>query len=598
MDGQAGTKIILRNFPAGWCTDGRELLLVSLQAQLQVFGPLKGQPWIAPNLREAEVTFQSAKDAEEAIEVLHGVDFREPEEVATNPKSEYGGLVVALKQGKRGANAWQGDAPKKARTDFGLGSFSGGPSAGGPAVGAGVAGGFGAFAELAGVWYIGYQGSPADLSYTIEETGEVRVGKKRWLKLVPAGSFEDTKQDPNYAGTYFLNSAHREDTWEYLWLQDGVLHVHHFSTEDTGVSPHGSTYFWGEGRGTRDQGQGQPEMLQQPLVQPLYQAPQASWGKKKGRNKQAQSWMGLAAFEGTWTVMYEGEMEGSQSYTIAANGEVQVGKKRHLRLVPAGSPGDTRQDPNYAFEGVFLLDQCHREDTWEYVWMEFGRLCMHHFSEFDKRISPFGSPHFWGCGMATPSWQAMQEPTVPSAWAAWSKGASMGAAAVSRGPSYWRPMVGSAQKSAAAKAWEAEKTNWGTSAATPIVTPAHLVGAFEGTWAINYEPGGSSAAATASADAGGGADITYIISDSGEVRVGKKRKVYLVPAGSQHDVKQDGNYAGTYFLNDPHREDTWEYLWIEDERLVLHHFTGSDIGSSPSGSPNFYGTGTGVRKST
>uniref|UniRef100_A0A7S1LE00 Uncharacterized protein n=1 Tax=Alexandrium catenella TaxID=2925 RepID=A0A7S1LE00_ALECA len=587
---EAGTRVVLKDFPKGWCADGKELLLVSLQAQLQVFGALLGEPWIAPNLSHAEVIFKSQNDAKEAVEVLHGVDFREPEELTSSPDAKYKGLHVALKTGgKRGASTQHGEpAKKEARVAPG---------------GLNVPPGDGALAALAGTWSLGYGDGSADLSYTITESGEVRVGKKRWLQLVPAGSFQDAKQDPNYTGTYFLNNAHREDTWEYIWLEGGVLQLHHFTTEDNGVSPYGSPNYWGCGTGQlADQVAGQGEMFN---MQQQQQPPQQQWGgkKQKGWHK-ASHWGALAEFEGIWTVMYEGDpnMEAGMTYTITSSGEVTVGKKRHLQLVPAGSPADTRQDPNYAYEGIFLLDQCHREDTWEYMWIEFGRLCIHHFTEYDTGRGPFGSPHFWGMGMGLQA--AMMAPQMmpaprkgaPKGAPAWSPPAAWATQAASWGPapaaSYWRQgQVGKPGAKASKASWAAsdgsgwgDGSGWAPAGAVAGAPPTTPVGPFEGTWSVEYEPG----------DGG----MTYAITSGGEVKIGKKRRSQLVPAGSEWDMKKDPNYSGTYFLNEPHREDTWEYLWIENDVLQVHHFTGDDKGTSPLGSPSFFGGALGTRKET
>jgi len=436
------------------------------------------------------------------------------------------------------------------------------------------------------------------------------VGKKRWLKLVPAGSISDVKQDPNYIGTFLLDEAHREGTWEYLWLEGGTLQIHHFTAEDTGTSPRGSPNYFGSGVGV--------PVGQEAPVQQNVQGQQDYWQPKKRKTSSgsqvsraslprssAPEWanppQGMATLQGVWTIIYEGGQEG-MPYTISASGEVTVGKKRRLMLALAGSPSDTRGDPNYAYEGVYLLDNAHREDTWEYMWMEFGRLRIHHFTMYDTAISPFGSANYWGAGMGMP---AQDSPgggpwggsfSGPCGFAGGFSGGFAGGFAGgfggspagnfrSNSTSYWRQNFQGAKKanSNGTAAWGSSHV-WGTGAgAMPAVPPSNPLTDFEGAWNVVYEGGGDSG-------------MTYTISASGEVRVGKKRKTWMVPAGSQHDVRSDANYAGAYFLNDVHREGTWEYVWLEDGILRLHHFTAEDTKLSPLGSSNYFGSGEGTRR--
>merc|ERR1719420_961238 len=40
-------------------------------------------------------------------------------------------------------------------------------------------------------------------------------------------------------------------TWEYVWIEEGIMQVHHFSQKETGVSPFGSPNFSITGTGER-----------------------------------------------------------------------------------------------------------------------------------------------------------------------------------------------------------------------------------------------------------------------------------------------------------------------------------------------------------
>jgi len=108
-------------------------------------------------------------------------------------------------------------------------------------------------------------------------------------------------------------------------------------------------------------------------------------------------------FEGVWNVTYKGNTDGG-TYAINATGDVTVGKKRTVRLLPVGSEDDKRKDSNYLLPGMFLLDGVHNADTWEFVWLKEGKMHIHHFSLHDTLHSPLGSPHFWGIGEGRLSW--------------------------------------------------------------------------------------------------------------------------------------------------------------------------------------------------
>jgi len=280
-------------------------------------------------------------------------------------------------------------------------------------------------------------------------------------------------------------------------------------------------------------------------------------------------------------------------YTISATGEVTVGKKRNLQLLPAASDEATRQDRNYAHDGIFLLDDAHREGTWEFIWFEDGRLMLHHFTDYDSRISPLGSPHFWGAGEGSNSSSPVKTTAKPAPRPPSPPFKREPSPEVEVSPpsvqhttknSYKRLRMGEGRTGAAARRPggfapdEREQADEDHGAINPVffrlVPP-------EGTFHISYWSGGG--------------EMTYHFED-GHARVSKKRWVQLIEAGSPEDPIQDRNYIGTFLLNSVHREGTWEYVWLEYGKLVVHHFTENDTGISPLGSPNFYGVASGVRR--
>lgn len=50
-----------------------------------------------------------------------------------------------------------------------------------------------------------------------------------------------------------LDNVAGEDTWEYVWLENGTIRMHSFGSSEKGVSPFGSSNFWGAGEGTTTQ---------------------------------------------------------------------------------------------------------------------------------------------------------------------------------------------------------------------------------------------------------------------------------------------------------------------------------------------------------
>jgi len=123
----------------------------------------------------------------------------------------------------------------------------------GPDAGAGGGNSIAVVAELEGMWLVKYPRNSGEVKYAISRTGVVKVGKRR-LQLVEAGTEGDVKRYPEYTrpGVYFLNDAHRKDTWEYLWVEGEKLVTHHFSSEcATSMSPTGSPCYFGHGEGKR-----------------------------------------------------------------------------------------------------------------------------------------------------------------------------------------------------------------------------------------------------------------------------------------------------------------------------------------------------------
>ena len=90
-----------------------------------------------------------------------------------------------------------------------------------------------------------------DVIYKFSADGNVKLGKKGKAQLVPAGSPADDVADANYSGKYFLRNRLEAGTWEYVWIEQGIMHVDHFSEKDTGTSPFGSQNFSISGRGSR-----------------------------------------------------------------------------------------------------------------------------------------------------------------------------------------------------------------------------------------------------------------------------------------------------------------------------------------------------------
>mmetsp|Transcript_15420 Transcript_15420/g.42465 ORF Transcript_15420/g.42465 Transcript_15420/m.42465 type:complete len:669 (-) Transcript_15420:119-2125(-) len=257
----------------------------------------------------------------------------------------------------------------------------------------------------------------------------------------------------------------------------------------------------------------------------------------------------LAKLEGVWSVYYP-RNKGLLTYSISESGEVTV-NKRHLQLVLACSYDDDTQDWNYCSPGTFYLRDAHRKGTWEYLWLEGGRLQAHHFGvEFRTSAGPFGSPYFFGTGEGTRVLEA---------------GSTDVAALIQPCQPQKR------QRLTITGRWQPQDVDFS---------------AFQGTWSVEY-----------SRNRG---DFHYTISASGVVVVrgaGDTDPGQLVPAGSVADARKDPNYVGTLFLNNAHRAGTWEYIWVEDEKLTIHHF-GLEFTSakSPRGSSYFFGTGWGTRE--
>ena len=146
-----------------------------------------------------------------------------------------------------------------------------------------------------------------------------------------------------------------------------------------------------------------PKRVFQPTVKTGIPGPPPYPPPKRARMDASRNWgspqQPLSDFTGTWHISYCGvHHPDGRKYIIDKEWLVRISKKRRVLLVPAGSRDDVRQDPNYNYKGTYCLNDVHREGTWEYAWIEGRRLVLHHFSEADKKISPFGSPNFYGVG--------------------------------------------------------------------------------------------------------------------------------------------------------------------------------------------------------
>lgn len=454
---QKNNHILIRNFPESWCSSGREILAEFLKAQLDLFGQLSGPVKVSPNLQEAEVIFAQVSDAQEAIETLNGADLRGEEE---KDEPGYDGLQLCVKPvsgpgmnkplSASGANKptlmrsqemtskamSQPSVPgmsksallrSQAAASKGTSKTNEFKPSGQPRLGQmkGSAGGDwgtknkplpeyedGTFAELEGLWNVSFLGEHQwDMKYNIESNGNVKVGKKGTAQIVPAGSPEDCRADDNYLGRYFIAGLKQEWTWEYAWVEDGVLHIHHFSDyhDPSSFSPFGSPNFVSPGEGYLKDSEN-PEPAKQDWADSAGLADSAS-SKRKTKPPPPEpedppaGLVHVPDFEGTWFRMFQnaqGEAEVGGKCYISENGEVSMGSaKRKLQLVLVGSPEDERQDPNYLFDGCFLLNNAMGKDTWEYMWLENGTIQIHNFGSSETGESPFGSPNCWGVGEAT-----------------------------------------------------------------------------------------------------------------------------------------------------------------------------------------------------
>eukprot|EP00746_Dinoflagellata_sp_MGD_P143126 gnl/MRDRNA2_/MRDRNA2_75998_c0_seq2.p1 gnl/MRDRNA2_/MRDRNA2_75998_c0~~gnl/MRDRNA2_/MRDRNA2_75998_c0_seq2.p1 ORF type:complete len:677 (+),score=177.83 gnl/MRDRNA2_/MRDRNA2_75998_c0_seq2:273-2033(+) len=274
------------------------------------------------------------------------------------------------------------------------------------------------FSQFVGTWSVRFEFEEPeepgrwrswDINYKIGHNGEMRVGKKGTPQLVPAGSPDDWVADANYEGKYFIKDLPKRGEWEYVWIEDGVMQVHHFSEEDVGESPLGSPNFCLAGEGTCKE-RNRSEAVDEDGVDASSSNKRAKieieeeevYEDPADQDLPLQVPVHVPDLEGVWYRKFEteqGEHDGGK-FTIYDNGEVKMGKKRRLQLVHAGSVDDVRQDPNYQFDGCFLLNKAMGKGTWEYVWLENGIIEMHHFGNSEIGESPLGSPNFWGAGTA------------------------------------------------------------------------------------------------------------------------------------------------------------------------------------------------------
>merc|ERR1712211_158371 len=87
-----------------------------------------------------------------------------------------------------------------------------------------------------------------EVTYHISKSGtvDVELDEVQTRKFVMGGSHADSRNDPKYNGTWFLESIHGVGTWEYMWRSGHQLHVHHFDSRcgADSVSPWGSPFFY------------------------------------------------------------------------------------------------------------------------------------------------------------------------------------------------------------------------------------------------------------------------------------------------------------------------------------------------------------------
>lgn len=242
------------------------------------------------------------------------------------------------------------------------------------------------FREFCGSWRVFYPRNNGVMHYKISASGAVVVGKKKknkTLQLVLAGSEDDLMGDSSYAGTCYLQHAHRQGTWEYMWVKRGELHLHHFGHEFEGSSPCGSPCFFGVGVGTQARAKASP-------VRDLVDV-ESDGDEVPGE-----------FFHGTWRMWYPVDKR-EVTYHISKSGtvDVELDEVQTRKFVLAGSHADSRNDPKY--NGTWFLESIHGVGTWEYMWRSGHQLHVHHF---DSRcgadsVSPWGSPFFYSVGWAT-----------------------------------------------------------------------------------------------------------------------------------------------------------------------------------------------------
>lgn len=101
------------------------------------------------------------------------------------------------------------------------------------------------FEKVAGSWQVQYSNGHLTI-YDIGPDGFVtRRNTGRSSQLAVAGSPGDVKSDPNFINGFYLEGMHRDSMWEYIWEDDGVLHLRHFCEDGNCKleSPEGSSLY-------------------------------------------------------------------------------------------------------------------------------------------------------------------------------------------------------------------------------------------------------------------------------------------------------------------------------------------------------------------
>mmetsp|Transcript_112687 Transcript_112687/g.318419 ORF Transcript_112687/g.318419 Transcript_112687/m.318419 type:complete len:480 (-) Transcript_112687:281-1720(-) len=108
--------------------------------------------------------------------------------------------------------------------------------------------------ELVGIWNMSYENGMHDV-YKFDRSGLAQLqSNSKTSRVMSALSVNDTVQDVNYAGVYFLKDTFGQSVWEYMWItEDGRLHTDLFAdkTPCNRTSAFHSPHFCTSGRGEK-----------------------------------------------------------------------------------------------------------------------------------------------------------------------------------------------------------------------------------------------------------------------------------------------------------------------------------------------------------